>query len=57
MGDAAEPGYNDVGDGAEAGARTMGDINGPEGAEGMVDITMPKKTNKIPILLSYLLNI
>ncbi len=39
--------------GAGTGARTSSDADGPEGAKGKVDITIPNKTNKTPILVSY----
>lgn len=59
MGDVSGPGYSEVNDtrtGAETdGAETAGagiiDDNGPEGAEGKIDIMTPKKTNKTPILI------
>ena len=50
--DAAGPGCSE-GDGAKTGAKIMGDTDGPEGAEGKVNITTPDKTNKTPILVSY----
>ena len=40
-------------DDTKIGAGTIGDADGPEGAEGTVDITKPDKTNKICILVSY----
>ncbi len=53
VGDAAGPGWS-AGDGAGTGARTgagaRGDADGPEVAEGKVDITTPDKT---PIMVSY----
>ncbi len=56
MGDVAEPGCsagNDakMGTGIDTGMR--GDADRSEEAESKVDITMPKKTNKVPILVSY----
>ncbi len=53
VGDAARPGCS-TGDGVGTGAGTdagaRGDVDGPEAAEGKVDITTPDKT---PIIVSY----
>ena len=49
----AGPVYSNAKDGAETGSGTMSDTDRPEGAEGMVDIITPGKTNKTPILPSY----
>lgn len=60
MGEAAEPGCNEVDSAGTnvwtdsagtAGTGTMDD-DGPERAEGKVDITTLDKTNKTPILIS-----
>ncbi len=52
MGDAA--GVNcSAEDDAGTGAGARGDADGPEAAEGKIDITMPDKTNKTLILVSY----
>ena len=52
MGDTAEPGYSQ-GNSARMGTGTMDDMDGLEGAESKVDITMPDKINQIPKLVSY----
>ena len=52
MGDTAGPGCSER-DGAKTGIRIMGDVNGPEEAKSKVDIIMPDKTHKTPILVSY----
>ncbi len=56
VGNIARPGCSaEDGAGTDAGkgAGAKGDADGPEGIEGKIDITMPDKTNKIPILVSY----
>lgn len=54
--DIARPDYS-MGDNAEMGAGigagVRSDMDGPDGAEGKVDITMLDKTNKTLILVSY----
>ncbi len=52
MGKAAGPGGS-TGDGTGMGAGAKGDADGPEAAEGKVDIIMLDKINKTPILVSY----
>lgn len=46
-----------VGNSAGTGAKKRDDVDGLEGLEGKVDITMLNKTNKIPILISYQFNV
>ncbi len=53
VGDTAGPGYStgdSAGTGARMGAGVRGDADGPEVAEGKVDITTP---DKISIMVSY----
>ncbi len=53
VGDAAGPGCSaadGAGTGTRTGIRARGDVDGPEAAEGKVDITTPDKT---PIVVSY----
>ena len=52
MDDAVGPGCSEENN-TRTGTGIMGDADKPEGAEGKVDITIPKKTNKISILVSY----
>ena len=52
MGDATVPGYSERNT-TGTGTRTIDDADGLEGAEGKIDIIMPDKTNKLPILVSY----
>lgn len=52
-GDTAKLGYNDAGGSPGTGTGTIGDADESEGAEDIIDITMPEKTNKIFILFSY----
>lgn len=68
IGDIARPSYSKrdstrtctgtgAGTGAGTGFRIIGNANKSEGAKSKVDISTPNKTNKIPILISYQLNI
>lgn len=52
MDDAAGPGFS-KGDSAGTSAGTRGDADEIEEAKGEINITMPDKTHKTPILVSY----
>ena len=52
VGDAAGLDCNE-GNGTDISTGTMGDTNGPKGAEDKVDITTQDKTIKTSILISY----
>ena len=52
VGDTAGPGCS-KGDGARTSAGMMDNADGPEKAEGKVDIIMPDQINKTPMLISY----
>lgn len=52
MDDAARPGCSEKDD-AGTGTGTMGHIDGLERAKSKIDITIPNKTNKTLILVSY----
>ena len=52
MGDVAGPGYSE-GDNARSNTRMMDNADRPDRIKGKIDITLPDKTNKILILVSY----
>ena len=52
MTDTVELSYSER-DNAGTSARTINDANGPKKAKGKIDIIMPNKTNKTPLLVSY----
>ena len=52
MGNVTELSCSEI-DSVKTGAGTIDDADGLEGAKSKINIIMPDKTNKIPILVSY----